>query len=142
MKNIGTLKSIICKSCVNLMANPANPTPHICNSCNKKSSVLEDIAGMNYFQLFDIKVSFQVNKDSLNKEYRLLQKLVHPDLIASLNEDKATKEAEKVSSIISKSYKVLLNDYERSKYLVSKLIKLAFFSRNRHRKRKTRFRGA
>lgn len=44
---------------------------------------------------------------------------MHPDLIYSLNSEIALKEAEKASALLSKSYNILINDYERGKYLVS-----------------------
>ena len=121
-KNIGTLKSHICKSCVNLLSKEVDSAPHICYSCTKKSSLLEDITNMNNFELFDINPSYSINKDKVYKEYKSLQKLVHPDLIIALKDAEAVKEAEKVSSIISKSYKILLDDYERAKYMVSNTI--------------------
>lgn len=118
-KNIGTLKSHICRSCVNLISNKVNSAPHICYSCTNKGSLLEDIKSMNFFELFDLPPNFTVNKEKIYKEYKSLQKLIHPDLIASLNDEEATKEAETISSILSNSYKIILDDYERAKYMVS-----------------------
>ena len=119
MKNIGTFKSHICKSCSLLVNNSQEHIPQICLSCTKKDSILEDIIAMDFFHLFNIKPSFVVDRNFIFREYRSLQKLVHPDLIISLQDKEAIKEAERASSIISKSYQILLNDYERAKYIVS-----------------------
>lgn len=119
MKNIGTFKSHICKGCTLLVNNSQEHIPQICLSCTKKDSILEDIIAMDFFHLFNIKPSFVVDRNFIFREYRSLQKLVHPDLIISLQDKEAIKEAEKASAIISKSYQILLNDYERAKYIVS-----------------------
>lgn len=120
--NIATLKSHICKSCLNLKATVVDPSPHICISCDKKSTLLEDLLSLNSFQLFNVKLSYKINKNMIYKEYTSLQKVVHPDLIYSLKSDEALKEAEKASSLLSKSYHILINDYERGKYLVRKFL--------------------
>lgn len=119
-KNIGTLKSHICKSCINLL-HKTEDIPHLCTSCNKKSTVLEDILLLSKFELFNVSKTYKINKTKLYKEYCQLQKLVHPDLIISFNDKEAIKEAENASSIISKSYHLLLNDYERAKYLLKEV---------------------
>lgn len=119
-KNIGTLKSHICKSCISLL-HKTEDIPHLCISCNKKSTVLEDILLLSKFELFNVKSTYRINKTKLYKEYCQLQKLVHPDLIISFNDKEAIKEAENASSFISKSYHLLLNDYERAKYLLKEV---------------------
>ncbi len=126
-KNIGTLKSHICNSCSVLMNDPNKQVPKICLSCNKKSSILEDIVKMNTFQLFNLEPKYLIDKNYVFKEYIQLQKLVHPDLIMSLKDEEAIKEAERASSIISKSYNILLNNYERAKQLVRILNNISLF---------------
>jgi len=46
----------------------------------------EDILGNNFFQLFDVPVSYEVDLDLIQQRYRELQKSVHPDRFASASD--------------------------------------------------------
>lgn len=119
MKNIGNFKSHICKSCTNYPKSQAQAIVKLCLNCEKKSTVLEDLVLMDYFSLFNLKLKFKLDTKAIDKEYRALQKIVHPDLIASLHDNEAIKEAESASAHISKSYETLKNEFERAKFIVS-----------------------
>ncbi len=61
---------------------------------------------MNYFELFDLPVSLQVDRSALSKKYFELQKQFHPDFFTQ--EDEADqKDALDKSSMINKALKVL-----------------------------------
>lgn len=61
---------------------------------------------MNYFELFDLPVSLQVDRQILSKKYFELQKQFHPDFFTQ--EDEADqKEALEKSSLVNKALKVL-----------------------------------
>jgi len=61
---------------------------------------------MNYFELFDLPVSLQVDRSALSKKYFELQKQFHPDFFTQ--EDEADqKDALEKSSMINKALKVL-----------------------------------
>lgn len=61
---------------------------------------------MNYFELFDLPVGLQVDKQALSKKYFELQKQFHPDFFTQ--EDEADqKEALEKSSLANKALKVL-----------------------------------
>lgn len=123
MKNIANLKSHICSGCSKLgtVKSTTELFVKICNSCDKKNSLLEDFKEMNYFEIFSISPSYDIEKNfsKLDKEYRSILKLVHPDLLSFLNDKNTLKEAEEVSSHINKSYTALKCGYERAVYLVS-----------------------
>lgn len=122
MKNIANLKSHICSSCTKLGTNKSNTElfVKICNSCDKKNSLLEDFKEMNYFEIFSLNQTYDIEKylGKLDKEYRSILKLVHPDLLSFLNDKNTLKEAEEVSSHINKSFTVLKCGYDRAVYLV------------------------
>ena len=115
MKNIGNFKSHICKSCAKF---GKLDVVKICGSCDKKDNILEDITKMNCYEMFDLKPSFNIDKKLLDKEYKSIQKIVHPDIISSLNDNQAIKEALEVSSLVTKYYDILRKDYDRAIFLV------------------------
>ena len=72
---------------------------------------------MNYFELFDLPVSFTVDKSTMAKKYFELQKKYHPDFFAQA--DAATQEdvLEK-SSQINKAFKVFQQQQSTIKYVL------------------------
>ena len=76
-----------------------------------------EICGMNYFELFEIPVSLQVDKNILSKKYVELQKKYHPDFFTRENEYEQANALER-SSQINKALKVLKNSDETIKYVL------------------------
>jgi molecular chaperone HscB len=72
---------------------------------------------MNYFELFDIPVTFKVDKNTLAKKYFELQKQFHPDFFTQATEYDQSEALEK-SSQINKALKVLKNGNETIKYVL------------------------
>ena len=72
---------------------------------------------MNYFELFEIPVSLQVDKNTLAKKYVALQKKFHPDFYTKETEYEQEEALEK-SSLINKALKVLRNPDETIKYVL------------------------
>lgn len=72
---------------------------------------------MNYFELFDMPVSLQVDKTALSKKYFELQKQFHPDFFTQADEDDQ-KEALEKSSQVNKALKVLQQQEETIKYVL------------------------
>jgi len=72
---------------------------------------------MNYFELFDLPVSLQVDRMGLSKKYFELQKQFHPDFFTQ--EDEADqKDALEKSSMINKALKVLQQPNLTIQYLL------------------------
>ena len=71
----------------------------------------------NFFQLFDLEENLLIERSLLDKNYKLLQKLMHPDMYAT-ESNETLKEAQEMSSQVIKAYEVLKDDYERAIYLV------------------------
>ena len=69
---------------------------------------------MNYFELFEMPVSLQVDKKYLQDKYFELQKKYHPDFFSNESEENQADVLEK-SSMINKAYKTFQNDDETIK---------------------------
>jgi molecular chaperone HscB len=72
---------------------------------------------MNYFELFDLPVSLQVDKQALSKKYFELQKQYHPDFFTQQDEADQ-KEALEKSSMINKALKILQNPDQTIQYVL------------------------
>lgn len=72
----------------------------------------------NYFQIFNIPESCDLNLEALAEEYRKQQGEVHPDRFA--NADEAEKlRAVQLSSYLNEAYETLKSPLRRSAYLLS-----------------------
>ena len=72
---------------------------------------------MNYFELFDLPVSFTVDKSTMAKKYFELQKKYHPDFYTQADEAEQDEALEK-SSAINKALKVFQNKDSTIKYVL------------------------
>ena len=72
---------------------------------------------MNYFELFDIPVSLQVDKKLLAQKYIALQKKYHPDFFTQATEMEQA-DALETSSQINKALKTFKNEDETIKYVL------------------------
>jgi molecular chaperone HscB len=72
---------------------------------------------MNYFELFEMPVSLQVDKKYLQQKYFELQKKYHPDFFSNESEEEQADVLEK-SSMINKAYKAFQNSDETIKYVL------------------------
>jgi molecular chaperone HscB len=72
---------------------------------------------MTYFELFDIPINLQVNKNLLTQKYFELQKKFHPDFFTQATEYEQA-EALEASSKINKALKTLKNEDETIKYVL------------------------
>jgi molecular chaperone HscB len=74
-------------------------------------------AASNYFELFDIPVSYSVDLDTVRQRHRDLQKAVHPDRFAH-----ASAQEKRISmqqtSLINQAFQTLLHPVERATYML------------------------
>jgi molecular chaperone HscB len=73
---------------------------------------------MNYFELFNIPVSFDVDLSELPKTYQQLQRLTHPDKFAS-GSDQDKLVAIQKNAQVNDAYSVLKSPLSRAEYLLS-----------------------
>jgi len=72
----------------------------------------------NYFQLFNIIESCEINQEALNDEYRKQQSEVHPDRFANADEPEKLR-ALQLSSYLNEAYETLKSPLRRAAYLLS-----------------------
>ncbi len=72
---------------------------------------------MNYFELFNLPVSFTPNRKLVSQRYFELQKKYHPDFYAHASEGEKEETLE-LSSLVNKAYKTFLNDDATMKYVL------------------------
>ena len=73
---------------------------------------------MNYFELFDIEVSFDVDLNHLSQSYQTLQKAVHPDRFAHASSQEQLLAVQK-SAEINDAYQTLKHSLKRAEYLLT-----------------------
>lgn len=71
----------------------------------------------NYFRLFNISESFELDLDSLAETYRELQVEVHPDRFANSDEQEKLR-AVQLSSYLNEAYTTLKSPLQRAGYLL------------------------
>ncbi|HSU27344.1 MAG TPA: Fe-S protein assembly co-chaperone HscB [Chitinophagaceae bacterium] len=72
---------------------------------------------MNYFELFEIPVQLNVDKNSITKKYFELSRKYHPDYFARQDE-KAQEDALQKSALLNKGYKTFQNHDETIRYVL------------------------
>lgn len=72
---------------------------------------------MNYFELFELPVSFNTDKSKLALKYFELQKKYHPDFFTQATEHEQDQALE-ISAQLNKALKVLKNETETIKYVL------------------------
>jgi molecular chaperone HscB len=72
---------------------------------------------MNYFELFELPVSFNTDKTALTQKYFELQKKYHPDFFAKGTEHEQ-QEALEISAQLNKALKILKDQDQTIKYVL------------------------
>ncbi|MGD8998790.1 MAG: Fe-S protein assembly co-chaperone HscB [Granulosicoccaceae bacterium] len=73
--------------------------------------------GRNYFDLFDLPVSFDVDNAVLTEHYRELQRRVHPDKFANAT-DRERRLSVQQAALINEAFQVLKSPLSRARYLL------------------------
>ena len=71
----------------------------------------------NYFELFGLKPAFEVDKQQLSKQYRALQKQLHPDKFASHSASEKRLSVQ-FTALINNAFQVLKSPLQRAEYLL------------------------
>ncbi|KAJ1092649.1 hypothetical protein NDU88_005759 [Pleurodeles waltl] len=85
-----------------------------CPSC---SAIQPPDPSKDYFQIMNSERTFTVNVRTLQKQYRNLQRFLHPDYFSQKSQ-KERDLAEKQSSLVNKAYRTLLTPLSRGLYLL------------------------
>lgn len=72
---------------------------------------------VNFFQLFDLDVEFDIDLNELSTIYQTLQKTAHPDRFAHASSQEQLLAAKK-STLINDAYQALKNPLQRAQYIL------------------------
>lgn len=72
----------------------------------------------NYFDLFDLPVAFAIDRTQLNRQFRELQSMCHPDRFVNAS-DSERLESTKATALINEARDTLLDDRLRARYMLS-----------------------
>lgn len=72
---------------------------------------------MNYFELFNLPLSFKPDQQLVSQRYFELQKKYHPDFFANASDDKK-EEVLEMSAMANKAYKIFRNEEATIKYVL------------------------
>ncbi|KAI5694777.1 hypothetical protein M8J75_005333 [Diaphorina citri] len=86
--------------------------------CQYCSSVQKPDSQSNYYDLFDLKLTYLINNVDLSKKFKQLQSQLHPDKFSNKNQEEQAI-SETYSSYLNKAYSILQNPLERGLYLLS-----------------------
>ncbi|XP_040272471.1 iron-sulfur cluster co-chaperone protein HscB [Bufo bufo] len=86
-----------------------------CPSCR---SIQPPNESQDFFQLLDCERSFNIDVQDLQRKYRNLQRLLHPDYYSQKSKHERAI-SERQSSLVNKAYNTLLSPLQRGIYLLS-----------------------
>lgn len=112
--NTDHFKDKICQDCKLKQLN----SKIICGVCNTMHNPLDFIRHSNYFDLFNLNQKFSIDKDSLEKKYKEIQKVIHPDKFAQ-SDSFTLNQAHDASSLVVHAYNILRDDFKRGNYLLN-----------------------
>ena len=72
----------------------------------------------NYFELFGLSASFDINQQQLNERYRDLQRTTHPDRYAT-SSDRERRLSVQYTAQINEAYRALKSPLDRARYLLT-----------------------
>jgi molecular chaperone HscB len=73
--------------------------------------------GKNYFELFDLPISFDIDNRDLAARYRQLQRRVHPDRFAD-GSDQERRLSMQMTALINEAFHTLKDPLNRGRYLL------------------------
>ena len=74
--------------------------------------------GKNYFELFGLPVSFELDTSNLTERYRDLQRSVHPDRFANAT-DRERRLSMQQASLVNEAHRALKDPLQRARYMLS-----------------------
>jgi molecular chaperone HscB len=107
------VKQSLCKSCkLNELNNKV-----ICGVCVTIRNPYEYIKEKDFFAIFNLSKNYNIDKTQLDKQYKDIQKIIHPDKF-STSSTNDIKEAQDCSAYVSNAYNILKDDIKRANYLL------------------------
>lgn len=76
-----------------------------------------DSLSQNYFELFSLNVSFDINLKQLSENFRILQQTVHPDRFANASDQERRISVQRAAQI-NEAHQVLKSPQRRARYII------------------------
>ncbi len=89
-------------------------TPLVCQDCHQ---LLAHVQGANYFELFGLPRSYEIDPRELARKYLAISKNIHPDRFAS-GDPQMQSFALRASASVNRAYEVLSDPRHRAEYLL------------------------
>lgn len=89
-------------------------TPMVCQDCHQ---LLAHVQGANYFELFGLPRSYEIDARELARKYLAISKNIHPDRFAS-GDPQMQSFALRASAAVNRAYEVLGDPRHRAEYLL------------------------
>ncbi|KJP88602.1 Fe-S protein assembly co-chaperone HscB [Plasmodium fragile] len=112
-KYTSTVKRVKCHNCHRDIC--LDVVPLSCQTCSALLHV-DAFKQFNFFELFGLRATYDIDKGHLKEKFNNIQKLYHPDKHAQ-NEQR--EQINEVSSYLNSAYKTLQNDVDRALYLLN-----------------------
>jgi molecular chaperone HscB len=106
-----TTRPIRCTTCSQPLESPI-----CCTSCGELNA--EPIGRCNYFELFGLPVTYDVDEKSLHRKYLSLTRSVHPDVAGQASQARR-QDALTISSEMNHAYEILRDPVLRAEYMLS-----------------------
>lgn len=74
--------------------------------------------GKNYFELFDLPLGFELDKEALSQRFRTMQSRFHPDRYAAAG-DQERRLSVQSASLINEAFDTLKDPLKRARYLLT-----------------------
>jgi len=97
---------------------PTDCGAYFCQSCGTLQPIFQEDGSLNYFSIFGLKSSFELNTGELGVTFKNLQKLFHPDKYGRRSETEK-KYSEQCSSVVNEAYTTLSDPLRRAQHLLS-----------------------
>lgn len=75
------------------------------------------VSVQNFFDIFDLPVSFDIDTTALAERYRELQRIAHPDRFANAS-DRERREAVQQAANINEAFQTLKSPLQRARYIL------------------------
>lgn len=98
-----------CESC-----HASLQVPVICESCH----TVQPVEGVNYFELFDMEQTYDLDLQDLQRRYLNLARAVHPDRLSDVPPEVAAHSL-RTSARLNEARRVLMDPIQRAAYLLT-----------------------
>ena len=99
-----------------LQQHKLSPILQYCPHCNRLQPI--NSSSYTYYDIFQLHTyEYNIDKAQLAKQYKSLQRILHPDLYTNAPSTEQSISSD-TSSLVNTAYTIMMNDYHRAVYLL------------------------